>query len=84
MDTALQTRSESDTTLHANAGKLILVNSLLAAKEASGKTFTQISKEIGLTNAFTAQIFYGQVCLTAVDPVMQSVLQSFILLGACC
>ena len=48
-------------TLAVNAGKLILVNSLLAAKEATGKTFTQISKEIGLTNAYTAQLFYNQV-----------------------
>ncbi|KAA6424890.1 MAG: Cyanate hydratase [Trebouxia sp. A1-2] len=40
-----------------------LVGQLLAAKEASGKTFTQISKEIGLTNAFTAQLFYNQAQL---------------------
>ena len=43
------------------AGKNDLVGQLLAAKEASGKTFTQISKEIGLTNAFTAQLFHNQV-----------------------
>lgn len=43
------------------AGKYDLVGQLLAAKEASGKTFTQISKEIGLTNAYTAQIFHNQV-----------------------
>ncbi len=46
---------------HDVAGKHDLVGQLLAAKEASGKTFTQISKEIGLTNAFTAQLFYNQV-----------------------
>lgn len=46
---------------HDAAGKHDLVGQLLAAKEASGKTFTQISKEIGLTNAFTAQLFYNQV-----------------------
>jgi len=44
-------------------GKHDLVGQLLAAKEASGKTFTQISKEIGLTNAFTAQLFYNQAQL---------------------
>ena len=43
------------------SGKFDLVGQLLAAKEASGKTFTQISKEIGLTNAFTAQLFHNQV-----------------------
>ena len=45
-----------------HAGKLDLVGQLLAAKEASGKTFTQISEEVGLTNAFTAQLFHNQVC----------------------
>lgn len=44
-----------------SVGKYDLVAQLLAAKEASGKTFTQISQEIGLTNAFTAQLFYNQV-----------------------
>lgn len=44
------------------AGKYDLVSQLLAAKEASGKTFTQISKELGLTNAFTAQLFHNQAC----------------------
>jgi len=44
-------------------GKYDLVGQLLAAKEASGKTFTQISQEIGLTNAFTAQLFYNQAQL---------------------
>ena len=46
-----------------HAGKYDLVGQLLAAKEASGKTFTQISQEIGLTNAFTAQLFYNQVSI---------------------
>lgn len=45
-----------------HAGKYDLVGQLLAAKEASGKTFTQISEEVGLTNAFTAQLFHNQVC----------------------
>ncbi|KAL3150110.1 hypothetical protein ABBQ38_013449 [Trebouxia sp. C0009 RCD-2024] len=44
-------------------GKYDLVSQLLAAKEASGKTFTQISKELGLTNAFTAQLFHNQAQL---------------------
>ncbi len=26
------------------------------------RTFTKISEEIGLTNAYTAQLFYNQVC----------------------
>lgn len=43
------------------AGKFDLVSQLLAAKEASGKTFTQISQEVGLTNAYTAQLFHNQV-----------------------
>ncbi len=42
-------------------GKQALVTRLLAAKEATGKTFTQISKEVGLTNVYTAQLFYNQV-----------------------
>lgn len=33
---------------------------LLAAKEASGKTFSAIAQEVGLTNVFTTQLFYGQ------------------------
>ncbi len=27
----------------------------------AGKTFTQLGKELGLTNAYTAQLFYNQV-----------------------
>lgn len=42
-------------------GKQALVSRLLSAKEATGKTFTQISKEVGLTNVYTAQLFYNQV-----------------------
>lgn len=42
-------------------GKAELVSQLLAAKEASGKTFTQISKEIGRTNLYTTQLFFNQV-----------------------
>lgn len=42
-------------------GKKDLVERLLGAKEQSGKTFTQIAKEVGLTNIYTAQLFYHQV-----------------------
>lgn len=38
-----------------------LVARLLAAKEASGKTFSQIAEEVGLTNVYCAQLFYNQV-----------------------
>lgn len=41
--------------------KQALVTRLLNAKEATDKTFTQIADEIGLTNAYTAQLFYNQV-----------------------
>lgn len=34
---------------------------LLQAKKASGKTFTQIAKEVGLTNLYTAQLLHNQV-----------------------
>jgi hypothetical protein len=42
-------------------GKAQLVSGLLAAKEASRKTFSQIAKEVGLTNVYTTQLFYHQV-----------------------
>ncbi|KAK9812891.1 hypothetical protein WJX72_005312 [[Myrmecia] bisecta] len=44
-------------------GKAELVSRLISAKEATGKTFTQLSKELGLTNAYTAQLFYNQAQL---------------------
>lgn len=31
-----------------------------AVQERSGKTFTQIAQEVGLTNMYTAQLFYNQ------------------------
>ena len=49
-------------------GKTELSHKLLLAKEASGKTFNQIAKECGLTNLYTAQLFFAQVpppCLGA-------------------
>jgi len=43
--------------------KAALVRRLLAAKEQSGKTFDQIAAECGLTNAYTAQLFFSQAQL---------------------
>mmetsp|Transcript_100209 Transcript_100209/g.223682 ORF Transcript_100209/g.223682 Transcript_100209/m.223682 type:complete len:203 (-) Transcript_100209:33-641(-) len=40
-----------------------LVARLLAAKEASGKTFDAIASELGLTNGYTANLFYNQAQL---------------------
>ena len=40
---------------------------LLEIKQASGKTYTEIAKEVGLTNLYTAQLFQNQVInLTAI------------------
>ncbi len=47
------------------AGERELARTLLAAKEASGKTFTQIAQEVGLTNLYTAQLFLRQVTLVS-------------------
>jgi cyanate lyase len=43
------------------AEKAALVKQLLAAKERSGKTFNEIADAVGLTNCYTAQLFYNQV-----------------------
>ena len=43
--------------------KATLVRELLQAKESSGKSFTQIAKETGLTNAYVAQLFHRQAPL---------------------
>ncbi|CAE8696245.1 unnamed protein product [Polarella glacialis] len=43
--------------------KCTLVARLLAAKEASGKTFDQIAEALGLTNTNTANLFYHQAPL---------------------
>lgn len=40
--------------------KPALVARLLAAKEASGMTFSEIAEEVGLTNVYCTQLFYGQ------------------------
>jgi cyanate lyase len=37
------------------------VRQLLEIKQASGKTYTEIAKEVGLTNLYTAQLFQNQV-----------------------
>lgn len=42
-----------------------LVARLLAAKEASGKTFSQIAEEVGLTNVYCTQLFYNQVRMSS-------------------
>mmetsp|Transcript_16981 Transcript_16981/g.20867 ORF Transcript_16981/g.20867 Transcript_16981/m.20867 type:complete len:175 (+) Transcript_16981:46-570(+) len=43
--------------------KALLVARLLAAKEQSGKTFDEIALGLGLTNAYTANIFFNQAQL---------------------
>lgn len=40
--------------------KQLLVDRLLAAKEATKKTFSQIGAEIGCSNLYTASLFYNQ------------------------
>lgn len=44
----------------SNAHKQELVAKLLKAKEASGKSFTDIANEIGCTNIYTAALFHNQ------------------------
>ena len=48
--------------LLAIAAKVAFVDQLLAAKAASGKSFDDIAAECGWTNAYTAQLFFNQVC----------------------
>ncbi|KAJ7558562.1 hypothetical protein O6H91_04G046200 [Diphasiastrum complanatum] len=43
--------------------KAVVVGRLLEAKAKSGKTFTQIAKETGLTNAYVGQLFHRQAQL---------------------
>lgn len=47
--------------LQPRAGKKELVHQLLSAKEDSGKSFTEIGRDLGLTNMYTAQLFHNQV-----------------------
>ena len=50
---------------------------LLEAKQASGKTYSEIANEVGLTNLYTAQLFQNQAWmlrhtfpLTKIVPVL--------------
>lgn len=43
--------------------KAMLVESLLRAKSACGKTYDEIAAELGLTNAYVAQLFLNQAQL---------------------
>jgi len=53
--------------------KAELVSGLLAAKEASGKSFTNIANELGLTNAYVANLFMNQARLTEeLTPALQA------------
>jgi cyanate lyase len=49
----------------SHAHKEQLVNRLLKAKQASGKSFTEIATEIGCTNLYTTALFYNQHQLKA-------------------
>lgn len=49
--------------------KEALVKRLLDAKESTGKTFTVIAEELGLTNAYTAQLFYNQARCCTITPI---------------
>lgn len=42
-----------------------LVRQLLKAKSLSGKTFSQLGKELGVTNLYAAQLFHNQAQLSA-------------------
>jgi len=43
--------------------KAALVGRLLAAKEASGKTFDEIAEALGYANGFATNLFFNQACL---------------------
>jgi len=47
----------------AHLGKAQVVQRLLQAKDASGKTFSQIAAEIGCTNVYAAALFHNQAQL---------------------
>eukprot|EP00250_Pteridium_aquilinum_P016389 c23082_g1_i1 orf=127-651(+) len=55
--------------------KAALVRELLKAKAKSCKTFTQIAEEVGITNAFAAQLFHRQAPLPdfLVEPLQRAV-----------
>ena len=46
---------------HLSAGRHEAIDGLLAAKEATGKSFTDLGLELGLTNTYCAQLFFNQV-----------------------
>ena len=48
---------------NSSGDKLELVSRLLAAKEATGLTFSEIAQRLGLTNTYTAQLLYNQAQL---------------------
>ena len=41
---------------------------LLEAKKQTGKTYTELAKELGLTNLYTAQLFQNQVPVCLANP----------------
>jgi len=54
-------------TLHGGpTGVAERVERVLAIKKASGKSFDDIASELGLTNAYTAQLLLGQAKLTPI------------------
>ena len=55
--------------------KAMMVKELLMAKSKSGKTFTQIAAEVGVTNAYAAQLFHRQAPLpdALVEPLHRAV-----------
>lgn len=57
------------------ATKASLVSRLLGLKERSGKTWSQIGREMGLTNVYVAQLFRRQAQLKphAVDSLRSAV-----------
>lgn len=64
------------------AAKPELVSQLLEAKEATGKTFTQIAQEVKLTNLYTAQLFHNQVWCRRFDMAALSLLETVPASGA--
>mmetsp|Transcript_44405 Transcript_44405/g.122857 ORF Transcript_44405/g.122857 Transcript_44405/m.122857 type:complete len:178 (+) Transcript_44405:80-613(+) len=50
---------------HGPDEKAALVGRLLAAKEASGKSFDDIAKALGLTNGYATNLFFNQAQLKA-------------------
>jgi hypothetical protein len=55
------TDEEGDMPAGTPLQKGTLVARLIAAKEASGKSFSAIAAEVGVTNVYCTQLFYNQV-----------------------